>query len=440
MKQNIYPLPRRIDVHCHFFNKQMLTWRLLVDFVQSRIKNPFFSGIDQVGSRSNRLNEIKRAIHFLKTGMQSSSEEVYKTLIKSEKEYAVVPLMFDLDYCMKGAPADLESEIRTFYQEILMQDREELMELTLPNDCINNNAHNDEVETEELIRTIDSLLDEEADRLTLITQEDSFLSQEKQLAELQAKYPDKVFPFFAVDPRRKENYTMENGTYDLSPILDRLFINGGHFYGIKLYAPNGYSPADPLLMALYEYCEQHAIPITAHCSGGGFASFAKTIPVHGLIYRNNKVEKHDGKLTFQHYKITDKERVHEKAQLLNHPLIWEKVLEKYPRLKLNLAHLGTSDESGEWSGHIIRLMKLYSNLYTDFSCMADKTTLSHIYKTYYAPAVSAIKSRFLYGSDFYLNMLFTDSMEQYLKLFEHTFTATEMQEITEINPNRFLAL
>lgn len=440
MKQDIHPLPRRIDAHCHFFNKQVLTWRLLLDFIQSRIKVPFLVDMDQADNRSSQFNKIKRAIHFLKTGLHSSSEEVYQTLIKSEREYAVVPLMFDLDYCMKGAPADLESEIRVFYQQILLQDRKELMELTLPNDRISNSAHDDEVEIEELIRTIDFLLGEETDRLALDTHEDPFLNQEKQLAGLQAKYPDKVFPFFAVDPRRKENYTMENGTYDLSPILNRLFMNGGHFYGIKLYTPNGYSPADPLLMALYEYCEQHAVPITAHCSGGGFASFARTIPLHGLIYRNNKVEKYDGKLTFQHYKITDKERVHEKAQLLNHPLIWGEVLEKYPRLKLNLAHFGTSDESGEWSGHIIRLMKLYPNLYTDFSCVTDKTTLSHMYNTYYAPAESAIKSRFLYGSDFYLNMLFTDSMEQYLKLFEHTFTATEMQEITEINPSRFLAL
>lgn len=46
MKQDIHPSPRRIDIHCHFFNKHVLTWRLLVDFVQSRIKAPFLAGMD----------------------------------------------------------------------------------------------------------------------------------------------------------------------------------------------------------------------------------------------------------------------------------------------------------------------------------------------------------------------------------------------------------
>lgn len=440
--QEINTLNRRIDVHCHFFNKQVLTWRLLIDFVQARINVPFLAEMNRADNRCGRLKDIQRAIHFLKTGLKSSSEEVYKSLINSEKEYAVVPLMFDLDYCMKGTRENetnsLESEILAAYREILSRDREELLEMIPQTNRLSDQIGNNEIE--ELIRTIDSLLCDESDQLVLAQNEDPFLNQERQLADLQAKYPGKVFPFFAVDPRRKENYRLENDSYDLSPILNRLVVNGGHFYGIKLYTPNGYSPADPMLMALYEYCEKQSIPITAHCSGSGFASFAKTIPVQGLVYRNDKVEEQRGNITFRHYKVTDKERVHEKAQLLNHPLIWEKVLEKYPRLTLNLAHFGSSDESEEWSGHIIRLMKLYPNLYTDFSCVADKVTLETMYKTYYSKADPSIKNRFLYGSDFYLNMLFVDTMKQYMEHFEKTFSATEMNEIAAINPSRFLAL
>lgn len=451
MKQeHSIPSGSRIDAHCHLFNKKVLSWRLLIDFVQSRAHTLTPSNVDMMDSASP-LKTIKRALHFLKIGMQSSSEDVYKTLIKTEKGYCVVPLMFDLDYCMKGAQGNedqidnssIESELIAAYNQILTEDREELLRMKGEVDSLTTtNGDSDQNEIDELIQTIDSLLDPgyQANELDFAHKTDPYLDQENQLVELQTKYPDTVFPFYAVDPRRKENYRFENGSYDLSPILERLTINGGHFYGIKLYTPNGYSPADPMLMALYEYCEKHAIPITAHCSGGGFASFAKTVNIQGLIYRNHTVEKQNGNITFSHYKMTDKERVHEKAQMLNHPLLWEKVLERYPHLTLNLAHFGSSVGTEEWSEHIIRLMKLYPNLYTDFSCVSDESTLSNMYYTYYSKADPSIKSRFLYGSDFYLNMLFIDNMKQYIRQFENVFSPEEMKEIAEVNPRRFLAV
>lgn len=443
-------LSSRIDVHCHLFNKKVLSWRLLIDFIQSRVHTPISTNVDMMNDVSP-LKTIKRALHFLKIGMQASSEDVYKTLIKTEKGYLVVPLMFDLDYCMKGSQdnedeiedSSIESELIATYNQILTEDREELLRIKGETDYLNNNNEDGELnEIDDLIQTIDALLDTayQANELDLAHKTDPYLDQEKQLVDLQKKYLGTVFPFYAIDPRRKENYRYENGSYDLTPILERLAVNGGHFYGIKLYTPNGYSPADPMLMALYEYCEKYAIPITAHCSGGGFASFAKTVNFQGFIYRNNAVEKYNGNITFNHYKITDKERVHEKAQLLNHPLLWEKVLEQYPHLTLNLAHFGSSVGTEEWSEHIIRLMRLYPNLYTDFSCISDESTLSNMYDTYYSKADPSIKSRFLYGSDFYLNMLFIDNMKQYIRQFENVFTSAEMKEIAEINPRKFLAI
>lgn len=448
MKQHhSLPTTTRIDIHCHLFNKKVLSWRLLIDFVQSRVTLPPLqtTHAEMQDNISGTLKGIKRALNFLKIGLQSSSEDIYNILIKTEKDYAVAPLMFDLDYCMKGAQENLESEILAAYNQILLDDRAELLKIKQDtNYLINNknNADNDENEIGALIETIDSLLipAHQAHKLDFAHQEDPFLTQEKQLVDLQKKYPGTVFPFYAVDPRRKENYRFENGSYDLSPLLKRLTINGGHFYGIKLYTPNGYSPADPMLMALYEYCEQHAIPLTAHCSGGGFASFAKTVNIQGFIYRDAKIEKYNGQINFKHYKVTDKERVQEKAQMLNHPLIWEKVLEKHPNLTLNLAHFGSSEGSEEWSRHIIRLMKQYPNLYTDFSCVAENATLDAMYKTYYSKAEPSIKSRFLYGSDFYLNMLFIDTMKQYVNQFEKIFSAAEMKEIAETNPRRFLGI
>lgn len=447
MQLNTPPQNCKMDVHCHLFNKNVLTWRLLVDFAQSRKGTPFNLPTDGLDSLVGSFKKMKRAYNFLKVGLKPSSEEVYKILVGTEKNYAVAPLMFDLNYCMIGAHGEedalLREEIEAEFNGLLSEDKEELSRMKME---VNSFAHADgeeecidENEVDELLQTIDLLLCADSNALDYSDKEDPFVNQERQLVELKRRYPDKVFPFYAVDPRRTGNYSVEKGIYNLDPIVRRLAKNGGHFQGIKLYTPNGYSPADPMLMELYAYCEKHAIPITAHCSGSGFASFAKAVPIRGLIYRHNAVEEYNGILTFNHFQLTDGERVREKALLLNHPLLWERVLERYPMLKLNLAHFGVTEGSEEWSEHIVRLMDKYPNVYTDFSCVSDMAVLAKMHEKYYAKAKSSVKKRFLYGSDFYLNMLFADSMEHYLNHFLKVFTSSEMKAITEENPREFLS-
>lgn len=131
------------------------------------------------------------------------------------KGYAIVPLMFDLDYYMKGAhekgdeDLSIMNEILTTYHQILSTDREELLRMSEDADRLTdcNAADNNPNKIDELILTIDSLLncDWQINELSLDSKEDPFLNQEKQLVDLQKKYPGKVFPFYAVDPRRKEN-------------------------------------------------------------------------------------------------------------------------------------------------------------------------------------------------------------------------------------------
>lgn len=174
----------------------------------------------------------------------------------------------------------------------------------------------------------------------------------------------------------------------------------GGFYGFKLYCPNGYSPTDPALMALYEYCERHGVPLTAHCSGGGFASFSPSITVHGHVYRNGEVVPHDGVLEFRHYRLTDKLRVKEKAELLNHPRLWEKVMEAFPRLRLNLAHFGCQDEGTEWTELIYGMMEKFPGLHTDLSCITETAKLREMREYFIkAPGTGApqipVRERFL---------------------------------------------
>ena len=384
-----------IDAHCHLFNHEVLSWRLLVDFILSRMRP---RGTRARLETAGGISELKRIIRFFKTGLMDT-ENIYGKLLAEGGCNTVVPLMFDLDYCMKGADgADGLRRRKACKRNVKREARKEWA---------------------------------------------AFRMQEEELLKLAAAHPGRVLPFYVVDPRRPGNWLHgPDGTIDISPMTDRLVpeLGGkGGFYGFKLYCPNGYSPTDPALMALYEYCERHGAPLTAHCSGGGFASFSTSITVHGHVYRNGEVVPHDGVLEFRHYRLTDKLRVKEKAELLNHPRLWEKVMEAFPRLRLNLAHFGCQDEGMEWTELIYGMMEKFPGLHTDLSCITETAKLREM-REYFLKAPEQVRRKFLFGSDFYLNLLFLDGMKEYMENFRNTFTEQERQELMTANPSAFLGL
>jgi len=153
---------------------------------------------------------------------------------------------------------------------------------------------------------------------------------------------------------------------------------------------------------LYQYCIDKRIPITTHCSDGG-------------------------------YKTGDNDK-------LTSPLTkWKKVLNDYPDLTLNFAHFGhQADKKREWRDEIIRLAEKYPNIYTDISCndMSEK---------YYKDLKDDLKknphlqNKVLFGSDFSINMLVTktDSYDDNLSKFAES--ELEYQDLLcNHNSERFL--
>jgi hypothetical protein len=231
-----------------------------------------------------------------------------------------------------------------------------------------------------------------------------------------------IYPFLGLNPA---NYT-QNG---LVKLLDEYFsdyagqhatlydnMGGKHgFAGIKLYPPLGFDPwpenkeEKQKTDYLYSYCEKKQIPITTHCSDGGFA-------------------------------VTDK------AEEFTNPARWRKVLENYPELKINFAHMGKQSKKKfilfsqtTWQKEVLALITQYPNAYADFSCTAfdDK---------YYRELAGIIKDKpdlrrkILFGSDFMINLLWCDSYNEYLELFLKTgqLAREEKQALCSDNPARFL--
>ena len=81
--------------------------------------------------------------------------------------------------------------------------------------------------------------------------EKSIDDQHEELAKLRDHFHDVVIPFAAVDPRHGEVIVAKT----------IWLLEEKRFCGIKLYPPTGYHPNDPVLWPLYEYAEEHGVPV-----------------------------------------------------------------------------------------------------------------------------------------------------------------------------------
>jgi hypothetical protein len=130
--------------------------------------------------------------------------------------------------------------------------------------------------------------------------------------------------------------------HSIEDAMDEIFIpnkkgGSGLFWAIKMYPRLGYAPDDflryPNLSALYAECQTASVPIMAHCSPGGM--FAADY----FLY-----ERYDDHIIKNEYDLDHAEKrfdgVLPGSVSKDSPLQWATVLEKYPRLKLCLAHFG----------------------------------------------------------------------------------------------------
>lgn len=141
--------------------------------------------------------------------------------------------------------------------------------------------------------------------------------------------------------------------------------------------------------------------------------------------------------------------VEERALALNHPALWKEVLERYKGLRLNLAHVGIRgaedpEAKYEWSHLIIRMMLEHENLYTDLACMTEKDAIVHLWELAeqadgQCSFDSKVTDRVMFGTDFWLNMLFKD-LESYMKDFNAAFAEKPdtLYRLQRVNPRRFL--
>ncbi|HAC22740.1 MAG TPA: hypothetical protein DCF91_11725 [Porphyromonadaceae bacterium] len=434
---------KNIDVHCHLFNSEIASFRILWDLALSIIHTRDFkttNTIERKGSAKEPANKLK--LLFL---LFQKSSAVLKYLEKYEPNTIFAPLMFDLKYAAESseAQATIKELVQTIQDEINSMQNEKSLEsnnFTLSKDPILD----DKIDFYKTIikntsRNYDLDSNKEKAFGFFSFKKDTFDDQYNQLVQLKLNNPHTIMPFIAVDPRRPDIY-------------ERMVtaIERDGFCGVKLYCPNGYSPLDPRLENVYKYCIEHQIPITAHCSYGGVATAENSLDIKGAYFHNGKIEYGNKHIQFK-MKLTGVDGIEERAYALNHPALWNEVLEKNKGLILNLAHMGarTTNDMNlryEWTYLIVLMMQKYETLYTDVSCRTDKETLQKLWEIANEGDKNCefslkVTDRVMFGTDFWLSML-SENLQTHLSNFDEVFQndSNTLQRLKQINPARFLKL
>ena len=240
---------------------------------------------------------------------------------------------------------------------------------------------------------------------------------EEQLLEIEkvrSYYPNMLFPFLAVDPRHK------TGSDLVRWVAEK--IERRVFFGIKIYPALGFFPFHPGLDELYRWAAENEIPVMTHCTRSGNYYTGKMSEV---IQYNRPPSLNPGSSVmdsiyaridrFMSHKITRNDSK-KGCNVFSNPENYIPVLEKYPKLKLCLAHFGGSDELllvknelvtrgidnlPEWGLRIIDLMERFPHVCTDVSyTLSSDKAMDVVIPLLKQP----IGQRILFGTDFFMTV------------------------------------
>lgn len=266
----------------------------------------------------------------------------------------------------------------------------------------------------------------------------AYSAQLEELAELcrDPEYGENILPFVAVDPRRP-NYMA---------LLEK-FVEQYNFRGIKLYPNLGYFPTDIRLAPMWAYANQQDLPIITHCSPGGI--FQKFLP---------PPSERINPLTNALVLVTQPRQF---ARYYADPDLYLPILERYPNLRLCLAHFGGDEEwvryyerpwlgvagksaavdaTRSWFSKIIDLFRSerFPNLYTDIAyTVFDVVENMPLLKVILNDEI--IRKHVLFGSDFYMATR-EKFEERRVSILLRSFIEEDFfRQIACENPRRFLA-
>lgn len=290
----------------------------------------------------------------------------------------------------------------------------------------------------------------------------NYTTQLEEIKNIKRSSPEHFFPFLCIDPRHKSGADLRDWVRD--QLTDGFEHKGKlyrYFYGLKIYPALGFFPFDSALEEVYAYAEEYGIPIMTHCTRGGSQYIGKYIEqlipkdistilmrpavlndafqgAVGDIQTRIDAYYHDDRKWIQNSSFGNNDKA---CDLFTHPQNYIPVLEKFPKLKICIAHMGgegefyTKDELARWwewkkgkargFGDLIKIrgvdkipwvdrieqmMKTYSSLFTDISYTVsylgkkDKVILNRLaeFAKLEDNSGQLLGHRILFGTDFFM--------------------------------------
>lgn len=253
------------------------------------------------------------------------------------------------------------------------------------------------------------------------------------MREVRNAFPDRMLPFVALDPNNP----------DMELLFEKAFSDDYRFFGVKIYPVLGYLPNHPRLMDVFERCEALDIPVTTHCGGNATRALANRFELPYRRYENGQ--------SVDDVVIVQFTSEAEKGRYFSDPARWAPVLERFPKLRLNLAHFGGDEEwrrfcakePDTWVHRIVSLMERYEHVYADVSFLLHLTEKRNtgFLETFeeLLNDKTLVRGRTLYGSDYYM-VLIHEKLPQLAQNFLLRLSDPVVEELTRTNPRRFLGL
>jgi predicted TIM-barrel fold metal-dependent hydrolase len=229
-----------------------------------------------------------------------------------------------------------------------------------------------------------------------------FKRQIKELESATLAFPGRIFPFIAVNTNRKDH---------LARLSDCVLKRG--FVGVKLYPSLGYSVESDAMRTVLAFCAEHDVPVTMHCSSGGFYRAAADID-------------------------------------FCNPSHWTKLLGDFPTVRVCFAHCGGGSLFCEpmkpdgWDSLIVGLMEQHENAYADLSYHADQMRDDAKREVWLGRVRAMLDNayygtRILFGTDSWL-VRAQATEEAYWDWFREALGDAHWRQVAEEAPRRFLGL
>ena len=262
------------------------------------------------------------------------------------------------------------------------------------------------------------------------------LSAIEEFRRLRPASPIVFRPFAGINPPAHTQEFLERYLERWLNITRRTDDASHPFFGVKLYPPLGCDPwpsdAAELkkMRTLYSFCSRYRIPIVTHCDDQGF---------RGMDVRRA-------------WRFTD-------------PASWRSVLENYPDLVIDFAHVGRQygllngggnivdgiaarlkgQPTDEWFYSLMGLIQDFDNVYSDISFTGAYKdfyiTLGNYMKRLDELSRNRLQDRLMFGSDFSINLLRVELYSAWWNIVETSPLPDDLvHRMTSVNPARFLAL